>query len=145
MNHSTQEKEEIYPGSYIPSYVTESDMCSETSSAFASESTCTVSTTELNLYYKIVVPIPTAKKKNIIVCVEDHNAIITAYHECNVASEAAEDFTEKPEVFFRKTVKLPLDADADFMHAVYIKGVLHIFISKSNRPCNVQHHIVAVY
>lgn len=104
-----------------------------------------VSIAESNMCYVVNVPVPAAKKENIVVYVEDHVATVVVFKENKMADNHTGILAEGFNILFRQKVDLPLDADADFVHAKYEGGVLHMFISKSNKPCDVSFHPVAVY
>lgn len=106
---------------------------------------CSVSIGESNKCYDVAIPIPAAKKEHMAVYVEDHIATVAVFGEHKIANNETGAAPDQLDMLFRKKISLPEDADADFIHAVYNRGVLHLFISKSNKPCSVSFHPVAVY
>ena len=104
-----------------------------------------VSIVESNMCYVVNVPVPAAKKENIVVYVEDHVATVAVFKDSNILDKGAKVSVEELDILYRQKFNLPADADADFIHAEYDKGVLHMYISKSSVACNVSFHSVAVY
>lgn len=103
-----------------------------------------VSISESNMCYIVTVSMPGAKKENIVVYAEGNVATVVQFKENNIEDKEVGN-PDELNIVFRQKINLPEDADADFIHAEYDHGVLHLFISKSSKAGKVRFHPVAVY
>jgi HSP20 family molecular chaperone IbpA len=145
MNKNLTGKRDMYPGGYVPFHEAANESAVKNPIAATGQTAHSVAITEFNKCYDVAVPIPAAKKENIVVYVEDHIATIAVFREHKFVNRDADISFDELAMLYKQKLSLPDDADADFIHAEYDKGVLHMFISKSNKPSSVNFHPVAVY
>ncbi|MDH7460550.1 Hsp20/alpha crystallin family protein [Chitinophagaceae bacterium 26-R-25] len=136
-------KRETYIGNIAP--VSANETVADNLPAAARQKDDSFSIAESGMCYVVTIRVPAEKKENIVVYAVDHRATVVVFKENNIEDWDEDISSDDLSIVFRQKISLPLDADADFMHAVFHNGVLRLYVSKCKRPCDVVFHPVAVY
>lgn len=101
---------------------------------------------EQDSYYKLEVRMPGIKRSEIVVYIQDNILSVAGkQRETFCADDRALKIQEFDAAIFQRHICLPDNADTVFISAEFKKGILHLFIPKTNEPMFLKARQVVVY
>lgn len=136
----------IYPGEYIPLVKTET-----LSTELKKQSKSTVPRLPVNIrehaeHFHIELAIPGLKREDFFITTKDNILSVAVLHkECGRGEPGSFRLHEFNYNCFKNNIMLPENVDTEFMVAEYKRGVLHLYVPKTEQAGRGLHTRIVVY
>ena len=137
----------IYPGGYVPA-LNDNEVEKFMHQPHKHELTFPpVNITELSGSFKVEVAIPGARREDFLINADDHRLSVSVLFKNRAlrAKNEKREFRDKDYECMNRDIKLPENADPEFVSAEYKDGILCLYAFKTKKSNRHSHSTIAVY
>ena len=143
---TTKNASMIYPGQYVPLHNLDEVEKESHNRGRGGQIIMAATVTDLRDSYKIDIKVPGASREEFFVYAIGNILFVELIHDQH-SSYVGRTFTMSgfERVGYGCQVRLPENADLEFVSAEYREGILCLMVPKTNEPAGMRYSVIAVY